>query len=71
MLSFYFVGLIAAGSLSLSANELNMYETKLRNYQNLTNIDEATFQEIWKTGSKNSKWLSMKIMYMMRNDRFS
>ena len=71
MLSFYFVRLIAAGSLSLSANELNMYETKLRNYQNLTNIDEATFQEIWKTGSKNSKWLSMKIMYMMRNDRFS
>ena len=71
MLSFYFVGLIAAGSLSLSANELNMYETKLRNYQNLTNIDEATFQEIWKTGSKNSKWLSMKIMYTMRNDRFS
>ena len=28
---------------SLSQNELAKYETKLRNYQNMTNIDEDTF----------------------------
>ena len=64
MLSFYFAGLVAAGSLSLTTNELNKYVTKLRNYQNLTNIDEDTFQEIWTTGSKNSKFVSNKIIYI-------
>ena len=52
---FYFAGLVASRSLSLSSSQLLKYETKLRKYQNLTNIDEATFQEIWAIGSQNSK----------------
>ena len=54
----FFVGLVAvttAGSVSLSQSELKNYEMKLRKYQNMTNIDEFTFNRIWTTGLSNSK----------------
>ena len=44
---FYLAGLTTIVTAeSLSQNELAKYETKLRNYKNMTNIDEDTFQEI-------------------------
>ena len=53
---FHFVGLIAAHKLSISSSQLTNYEKKLRKYQNMTNIDEATFQEIWTAGLKSCKF---------------
>ena len=51
-----FAGLIAITSTeSLSQSELTKYEVKLRNYQNMTNIDENTFQEIWTSSLKKCK----------------
>lgn len=45
---FCFAGLITiVTAKSLSQTELTKYETKLRKYQNMTDIDEDTFQEIW------------------------
>ena len=53
-----FAGLIAITSTeSLSQSELTKYEVKLRNYQNMTNIDENTFQEIWTSSLKKCKTL--------------
>ena len=55
----FFVGLTAvttAGNVSLSPSELKNYEMKLREYQNMTNIDEFTFNRIWTTGLSNSKY---------------
>ena len=47
---FYFSGLAAIGSarsITISNNDLEKYEAKLRIYQNMTDIDEENFQEIW------------------------
>ena len=50
---FFFAGLIAIiNAESLSQSELTKYEAKLRKYQNMTNIDENTFQEIWTSSLK-------------------
>ena len=52
----YFAGLLAiTGAESLSQSELSKYEAKLRKYQNMTNIDEDTFQEIWTSSLTNCK----------------
>ena len=54
----FFAGLVAVatvGSVSLSPSEIESYEMKLREYQNMTNIDEFTFNRIWTTGLSNSK----------------
>ena len=56
--STFLVGLVAvtkAGIVSLSPSELGSYEMKLREYQNMTDIDEITFNRIWTTGLSNSK----------------
>ena len=51
---FYLAGLTTiVTAKSLAQNELAKYETKLRNYQNMTNIDEDSFQEIWTKGLEN------------------
>ena len=47
------VAVVTACSHSLSPSELKMYETKLRKYQNMTNINETTFEEIWSNSIKN------------------
>ena len=53
---FYLAGLTTiVTAKSFSQNELAKYETKLRNYQNMTNIDEDSFQEIWTKGLENRK----------------
>jgi len=39
----------------LTPSERAEYEAKLRKYQNMTNINETTFQEIWSNGLKNCK----------------
>ena len=49
------VAVTTASSVSLSPSELENYEMKLREYQNMTNIDEFTFNRIWTTGLSNSK----------------
>ena len=55
---FCFAGLIAIITAnSLSHSELTKYEAKLRKYQNMTNIDENTFQEIWTNSLKNCETL--------------
>ena len=52
----YLAGLLAiATAATLSPSELNEYEVKLRKYQNMTNIDENTFQEIWRKGLNKRK----------------
>ena len=60
----YLAGLITAVmtcSHSISPSELLKYEAKLRAYQNMTNINETTFQEIWTKGVKNGKTLLFTI----------
>ena len=55
---FYLAGLTTiVTAKNLSQYELANYETKLRNYQTMTNIDEDTFQEIWTKGLENRKTL--------------
>ena len=52
----YLAGLIAiATAATLSPSELNEYEAKLRKYQNMTNIDENIFQDIWRKGLEKRK----------------
>ena len=52
----YLAGLIAiATAATLSPSELNEYEAKLKKYQNMTNIDENTFQDIWRKGLEKRK----------------
>ena len=49
------VTVVTACSHSLTPSELTEYEAKLRKYQNMTNINETTFQEIWANGIRNCK----------------
>ena len=35
--------------------DLAIYDKKLRTYQNMTGIDELTFNEIWEAGIANRK----------------
>jgi len=42
-------------ALDLSARDLAEYDEKLRSYQNMTGIDEETFNEIWELGISNRK----------------
>ena len=61
--TIYFFGLLAvsaAGVAPSSSIELNKYEIKLRKYQNMTNIDEATFQAIWNKSFKKRKLNSFR-----------
>lgn len=54
----FFAGLVAVAnvrSVSLSPSEIESYEMKLREYQNMTDIDEIAFNRIWTTGLSNSK----------------
>ena len=42
-------------SLSLTPRELAAYDEKLRAYQNMTGINDFTFNEIWESGITNRK----------------
>ena len=50
---FAFLNFACASSIV----DFNTYEGKLRAYQNLTNLDEASFNAILKNGLQNRKWL--------------
>ena len=39
----------------LTVRDFAMFDEKLRSYQNMTGIDEATFNEIWEAGITNGK----------------
>ena len=54
------VTVVTACSHSISPSELTKYEAKLRAYQNMTNINETTFQEIWTSSVKNCKNLFLQ-----------
>ena len=61
----YVAGLLAiATAAPLSPSELNEYETKLRKYQNMTNIDENAFQEIWRKGLNKRKISSCRNIHV-------
>ena len=51
LLFFAFLNLTFASSV----HDFNKYEGKLRAYQNLTNLGEASFNSILKNGLKNRK----------------
>ena len=53
---------VTASDVSLSPSEIKKYEAKLRKYQNMTNIDEFTFNRIWTTGLSNGKFIEKYIM---------
>ena len=44
---------IIAKGYDLTARDFGMFDEKLRGYQNMTGIDEATFNEIWEAGITN------------------
>ena len=46
---------IIAKGIDLTARDFAMFDEKLRGYQNMTGIDEATFNEIWESGITNGK----------------
>ena len=61
--TIYFFGLLAVSAAGVAPSlsiELNKYEIKLRKYQNMTNIDEATFQAIWNKSFKKRKLNSFR-----------
>ena len=39
----------------LTVRDFAMFDEKLRSYQNMTEIDETTFNEIWEAGITNGK----------------
>lgn len=39
----------------LTVRDFAMFDEKLRSYQNMTGIDETTFNEIWEAGITNGK----------------
>ena len=49
-----FISVVLA--LDLTPRDLAKYDQKLRSYQNMTGIDEETFNEIWETGISNRKF---------------
>ena len=51
VLSFAFF----AKGINLTARDFAIFDEKLRGYQNMTGIDEATFNEIWESGIANGK----------------
>ena len=44
---------IIAKGINLTARDFALFDEKLRGYQNMTGIDEATFNEIWESGITN------------------
>ena len=42
-------------ALSLTPRDFAAYDEKLRAYQNMTGIDDFTFNEIWESGITNRK----------------
>ena len=43
--------------MNLSPRDFAIHDDKLRTYQNMTGIDDITFNEIWKAGIKNRRIL--------------
>ena len=41
--------------INLTARDFAIFDEKLRGYQNMTGIDEVTFNEIWEAGITNGK----------------
>ena len=54
---FFFAFATLAAASSLVDDNLKKYEEKLRAYQNLTNLDEDSFDSILENGLQNRKWL--------------
>ena len=53
-----FSGLVLfTSALSLTPRDFAAYDEKLRAYQNMTGIDDFTFNEIWESGITNRKTL--------------
>ena len=52
---FLSFAIIAKG---LTVRDFAIFDEKLRGYQNMTGIDEATFNEIWEAGITNGKNIS-------------
>ena len=48
---------IFTSALSLTPRDFAAYDEKLRAYQNMTGIDDFTFNEIWESGITNRKTL--------------
>ena len=46
---------VVTTALNLMPRDLAIYDKKLRTYQNMTGIDELTFNEIWEAGITNGK----------------
>jgi len=44
---------IIAKGVNLTARDFAIFDEKLRGYQNMTRIDEDTFNEIWESGITN------------------
>lgn len=55
--------LSAAGAIDLNARDLAKYDKKLRSYQNMTGIDEETFNEIWEIGISNRKLKNQRTVF--------
>ena len=52
---FFFAFATLAAASSLADENFKKYEEKLRAYQNLTNLDEDSFNAILKNGLSNRK----------------
>ena len=52
---FFFAFATLAAASSLVDDNLKKYEEKLRAYQNLTNLDENSFNSILENGLQNRK----------------
>ena len=56
MIFFFLTFVNLAAASSLVDDNFKKYEEKLRAYQNLTNLDEESFNSILKNGLQNRKW---------------
>ena len=46
---------VLTNALKLTPRDFAIYDEKLRNYKNMTGIEELTFNEIWEAGIANRK----------------
>lgn len=54
---------IFTSALNLTPRDFATFDEKLRLYQNMTGIDEATFNEIWEAGITNGKLTARISLY--------
>ena len=54
---------IFTSALNLTPRDFATFDEKLRLYQNMTGIDEATFNEIWEAGIHNGKLTARISLY--------